>query len=1014
MRTFDSPLLDFLRRFVPLTLGLLVVGGLFLSFQLDRRERELRTEAETFLATERQILLETLTDTIHDVRFLALLFEKDLPDMRSPAPGSAQGVFRLAAFMRTKPNFFQLCFITAQGQEQFRLERVGQRLLRVPNSQLQDQSDQPYYQLSRNLHAHQVYVSEFDLNAPHGEVERPFRPTLRVAAPIVYASGQRHLVVLSIDGTRLLQRLRTIRRDSPVRLYLTTAQGHWILGPHSRLEWGHSLASRREFTFAARFPEAANVPLTSSGMTVRTENGLFCMQRLDPGLAFGNEDMIAEPGWRLVAYVPQAALAPPWIPQFLALGLAVLLFHAGLCRYVSKSALRRRILERHIQDYKEKVQAISHSSHDALVMVDERGRVVFWNTAARNILGYASEEALQAHSAAFLQPDPPSDVADVPALKAGPYNTHNGTRPVYLTRRDGSRFPAEVAVSSFRLHGSWWTVNAVRDITRRMDALQELARSREMLVEALSISRMGGFSYSVREDSMAWTPEMHTLHGVDQRFVPTVESMAEFVEPLFRPHFHEAMTEARKGNPAECDLSLRTGHSRRVWVRAVFRAHFSGDSVIRISGVYQDVTDRRLERQHLEQLSTAVEHTPVSVVITDPNLRVDYVNPKFTEVTGYSSRDISGHGLELLQPPDHDDPFHHRLLDAVSRGENWTDEILTLSKDGRKVWQRASVASIRDQAGQVRNVVVLLEDVTRRRRHVQELQSSERKTRAISEAVLDAIVVLDDASRVTFWNPSAERILGWSEDEALGTDFRVLLSWPEDEPLQEARLTDADANPSGAVMERTLTRKDGSSFPCDFTVSSFILDERQYTVVTIRDITRRKQYEERLRSLAATDELTGLANRRALLQRAESELDRAKRYDRDFSLLMLDLDHFKRVNDTYGHDVGDKVLQSLASTGSNALRDADLLGRLGGEEFAAVLPETSAIQAKEVAERLREAVALARVPEASAPDGTIGVTISIGVAEYRSGRDTVDEILKAADKALYQAKNSGRNRTEIG
>lgn len=177
---------------------------------------------------------------------------------------------------------------------------------------------------------------------------------------------------------------------------------------------------------------------------------------------------------------------------------------------------------------------------------------------------------------------------------------------------------------------------------------------------------------------------------------------------------------------------------------------------------------------------------------------------------------------------------------------------------------------------------------------------------------------------------------------------------------------------------------------------------------THTDITDRKLLEEELRRQAHIDYLTGVYNRRHFMEHAEQELRRASRYGNALSLLMLDIDHFKQINDRYGHKMGDTVLKTLADLCHNTLREVDILGRLGGEEFAVLLPETDQPSAIDAAERLRDTLNHARIPLAEGLPVTFSV--SIGVASMSSPDDNIDVLLNMADKALYQAKDEGRNR----
>ncbi|MBB4862395.1 diguanylate cyclase (GGDEF)-like protein [Pseudomonas nitritireducens] len=188
------------------------------------------------------------------------------------------------------------------------------------------------------------------------------------------------------------------------------------------------------------------------------------------------------------------------------------------------------------------------------------------------------------------------------------------------------------------------------------------------------------------------------------------------------------------------------------------------------------------------------------------------------------------------------------------------------------------------------------------------------------------------------------------------------------------------------------------------------VDGRPASLVWSFDINQRKTMEQELRLLATTDPLTGLQNRHAFVKRGVALLKSAQRYNRQCSALMLDIDFFKPINDTHGHAFGDAVLQAVARELSHSLREVDLLGRLGGEEFAAILPETDLQQARQVAERVRNSVqALSFTSE----DGSrVRLTLSIGVAARRDGELRLEDLLARADRALYRAKAGGRNRTE--
>ncbi len=196
----------------------------------------------------------------------------------------------------------------------------------------------------------------------------------------------------------------------------------------------------------------------------------------------------------------------------------------------------------------------------------------------------------------------------------------------------------------------------------------------------------------------------------------------------------------------------------------------------------------------------------------------------------------------------------------------------------------------------------------------------------------------------------------------------------------------------------------------DVELVSYIADLVWTIVAQKRADEQLMQLNGRLARLALTDELTGLANRRSFFMHGAEEIGRARRYQVPLSVMMLDLDNFKDINDTYGHEAGDSTLQNVAEALRGSIREVDLVARLGGEEFGVLLPNTSAADAVPLAERIRQAIAREGGRGADPP---VGVTTSIGVAGYRDDMPNIDALLRAADAALYQAKAEGRDRVVL-
>lgn len=288
---------------------------------------------------------------------------------------------------------------------------------------------------------------------------------------------------------------------------------------------------------------------------------------------------------------------------------------------------------------------------------------------------------------------------------------------------------------------------------------------------------------------------------------------------------------------------------------------------------------------------------------------------------------------------------------------------------------------------------------------------SEEKYRSIFENVTEGIFRSHLDGTLLDVNPAMARILGYSSPRELLAEQSgsETLLFPDE--TEAGRFLGPIAK-HGRVSngQYRMVRKDGVQIWVEVSARTVESSKTRSTHIEgiLSDVTERQRMLEDLRWLATTDGLTDLANRRHFLEMAGRELNRSVRYGRNLSLLMLDIDHFKAVNDTYGHDVGDMVLRMVARICREEVRECDLVGRLGGEEFAVLCPDTHEEEGAALAERLRTAIGQPRVP---APAGDlVNVTISIGCAGLTGDTPDLETLLKLSDRALYAAKDGGRDR----
>ena len=305
------------------------------------------------------------------------------------------------------------------------------------------------------------------------------------------------------------------------------------------------------------------------------------------------------------------------------------------------------------------------------------------------------------------------------------------------------------------------------------------------------------------------------------------------------------------------------------------------------------------------------------------------------------------------------------------------------------------------------NLTINLESLVADR--TQEIEEGAEMMERITSAALDAIVMIDDDGKVIFWNHAAETVFGHSQNEALGSNLHQLIMPPRYQAQQAAAfsryLKSGQGEYIGQTREVEAVHRDGHEFPLELSLSAVRIKNRWVGIGIGRDITERKQAEEILHQLASTDALTGLANRRSFDVKLEAETRRVERYPTPLSLTLFDIDHFKSINDTHGHLVGDQVLKELAQLVSGNIRGTDILARWGGEEFVILSPNTDQDAMLVLAEKLRRSIEQHAFP-------VVGrVTCSFGLTKFSPG-ETIPDFVDRADVALYTAKAKGRNRVK--
>ncbi|MGB4101505.1 MAG: sensor domain-containing diguanylate cyclase [Alphaproteobacteria bacterium] len=392
------------------------------------------------------------------------------------------------------------------------------------------------------------------------------------------------------------------------------------------------------------------------------------------------------------------------------------------------------------------------------------------------------------------------------------------------------------------------------------------------------------------------------------------------------------------------------------------------------------------------------------------NFRPLYANDAFAALFGFQqSQGVTA--LPLLRPliPHENWPQFEADYDALAHGKNKQLPLLRrrlLCKDGQEIWV---VLSQRRTLWQGQTAVEWhVFDISAQTRTEQQLLASEQRLRAILEVLPYPILIARrDGGQVLFVNRKSCLLL---EQSAAGLLKSKVFDFFTSDKDHEDFLTLLATIQEVREQEMTLQARGGRNFVAEIAAITIDYNGQPALLMALNDISARKRLEEELFHQASTDSLTGISNRRYFMARGDQELRRARRFARPLAVMMIDIDHFKGVNDTHGHAGGDEVLRVIVKFCIASLRGTDSIGRLGGEEFATLMPETELRAAAEVADRLRQYIASQPI---AIGDKIIHCTVSIGIAALQPQDTDMDTLLQRADHALYLAKHAGRNQVIV-
>ncbi len=395
------------------------------------------------------------------------------------------------------------------------------------------------------------------------------------------------------------------------------------------------------------------------------------------------------------------------------------------------------------------------------------------------------------------------------------------------------------------------------------------------------------------------------------------------------------------------------------------------------------------------------------VDISDLHGTITYANEKFCEISGYTQQELLGQNHRLLNSGIHPKELFQDLFHTIGAGKVWKGEICNRARNGNLYWVLTTVVPFLDDQGAPLQYIAIRADITERKKAEEELRIA-----AATFETHEAILITDANSNIIRVNQAFTDITGYSPEEVLGKNPRILSSGRQDKTFFAAMWQQllAAGSWTGEIWDR---RKGGQVYPKWLTITAVKNKQGETTeyVAIFSDITARKQAEEEIRNLAFYDALTKLPNRRLLLDRFRLALSVSARSNHYGAVLFLDMDRFKMLNDTLGHDQGDLMLIEVAARIQSCVREVDTVARLGGDEFVVLIEEISA-NAEDASQKvalIAEKIRASLAAPYQLKENVHHSSPSMGVCLYRGNEESVETLLKHADLAMYQAKDSGRN-----
>ncbi|MEA2087018.1 MAG: sensor domain-containing diguanylate cyclase, partial [Candidatus Caldatribacteriota bacterium] len=411
-----------------------------------------------------------------------------------------------------------------------------------------------------------------------------------------------------------------------------------------------------------------------------------------------------------------------------------------------------------------------------------------------------------------------------------------------------------------------------------------------------------------------------------------------------------------------------------------------------------------------QEFASLFDNSPQALAYLDPKSNIVNINPRFTELFGYTLEEVKDRNIDdgMIHPPDK--MGEAKWLTEKSLKGRFYYETVRKKKDGTLFPVAISGSQVIID-GQLKGLIGTFEDITERKKSEETLRKSQQEFAGIFRSSPEALVYLDEKSNILNINPRFTELFGYTLEEVKGRNLNDGMIHPPDK-IKEGKNMDKVALSKGYFNYETIRKKkDGTLFPVLISGSDIVIDGQVRGIIgTYIDITERKKLEKKLKKLAHFDILTGCCSRGYGLALLEEHIKTANRKKTPVLLLYLDIDDFKHINDTFGHKEGDRVLKEVVSLFKSTLREIDIICRIGGDEFLLIFPDSSLNDAPLIRERLSKN--LEKLNQKLAKPYKIDFSIGLSVYDP-SNPLSIEELIKIVDENMYKEKKKKKKKEEF-